>query len=333
MSAASTAARTDSSLIRAIRASRVGQREAIGHAGDVVHDLLGGLAAGGQVLEDPADDVARLVVLLPRVRTEVHPLEHEGRESIAAPTSSLWRMSPASWDVSTRSCTRRSMRRAPVAPSSSISSRGNSSSVSTPARSASSMSWLMYATRSTIRTTFLERLRLARPGVVEDAVADFLGQVEPAAVALDHVDDAQRVLVVPKPEAEALFQLAVRASSPVCPNGVCRGRAQPDRLDEILVQAERAGDPARDARRLERVGEARSEVVAQDRSRPESCSEVGKVWNARSGRGHAGMASAGGKVLLHAPPARVIRADGERREPAFLVLAHAELERVSDSPG
>ena len=38
--------------------------------------------------------------------------------------------------------------------------------------------------------------------------------------------------------------------------------AEPDRLDEILVQPERTADAARDARRLERVREPRAEVVA-----------------------------------------------------------------------
>jgi hypothetical protein len=37
----------------------------------------------------------------------------------------------------------------------------------------------------------LERVRLVRAGVVEDAVAHLGGQVEPTAVALEHVHDAQ----------------------------------------------------------------------------------------------------------------------------------------------
>ena len=42
----------------------------------------------------------------------------------------------------------------------------------------------------------LQRRRLGRAGVVEDAVADLLGQVEAVAVALQHLDHPQRVLVV-----------------------------------------------------------------------------------------------------------------------------------------
>src|SRR5438128_11316522 len=38
--------------------------------------------------------------------------------------------------------------------------------------------------------------------------------------------------------------------------------AEPDRLDEILVQAQPAGDDARDSRCLERVRHPRSEVIA-----------------------------------------------------------------------
>src|SRR2546421_648438 len=37
----------------------------------------------------------------------------------------------------------------------------------------------------------LERVRLVGPGVVEDPIAHLGGEVEPAAVALEHVDDAQ----------------------------------------------------------------------------------------------------------------------------------------------
>jgi dGTPase len=51
----------------------------------------------------------------------------------------------------------------------------------------------------------LERRRLGgAAGVAEDPVADGLGQVQPPAVTLQRVDDAQRVLVVAKAGAEGL---------------------------------------------------------------------------------------------------------------------------------
>ena len=56
------------------------------------------------------------------------------------------------------------------------------------------MSWLMQATRSTMRTTFFERLRLGRAGVVEDPVAHFRRQIQALAVLLEHVDDSEGVL-------------------------------------------------------------------------------------------------------------------------------------------
>ncbi len=50
------------------------------------------------------------------------------------------------------SCTSASIRSDPLEPSTAIGSPGNSCSRSNPARTASSMSWLMYATRSITRT-------------------------------------------------------------------------------------------------------------------------------------------------------------------------------------
>ena len=89
----------------------------------------------------------------------------------------------------------------------------------------------------------LERLRRDRPGVVEDAVAHLVRQVEAAAVALEHVDDAQRVLVVAEAALEALAQRAVQRRLP----GMTEGRvaeivAQADGLGQVLVEAQRAGD-------------------------------------------------------------------------------------------
>jgi hypothetical protein len=98
--------------------------------------------------------------------------------------------------------------------------------------------------------------------VVEDPVANLLSQVQAPAVALEDVDDAERVLVMPETAAEVTAELFVERILA----GVAEGRvpevvAEPDCLDEILVQPERAGDSARDPGRLERVGQARAEVV------------------------------------------------------------------------
>ena len=56
---------------------RVVEREAVGHARDELRDLLFAVAAFGEVLEDPRDDVVSALVLAARVRAEVHVVEHE----------------------------------------------------------------------------------------------------------------------------------------------------------------------------------------------------------------------------------------------------------------
>ena len=102
-----------------------------------------------------------------------------------------------------------------------------------------------------------------RARVAEDAVAHRLGEVEAAAVALEHVDDAQRVLVVAKAPAEALVQRAVeRLLAGVAEGRVAEVVAEADRLGQVLVQPQRARDRARDPAGLERVGEAGAVVVA-----------------------------------------------------------------------
>ena len=109
----------------------------------------------------------------------------------------------------------------------------------------------------------LQRRRLARPGVVEDAVADLLGEVEALAVALQHVDHPQRVDVVLELAVAALAQRRVeRLLAGVAEGRVAEVVAEPDRLGQVLVEAERAGDRAGDPAGLQRVGEAGPVVVA-----------------------------------------------------------------------
>ena len=99
----------------------------------------------------------------------------------------------------------------------------------------------------------------ARLGVAEDAVADWLGQVEPASVALQFVDDAQTLLVVP----ESGQRLGKRHLPGVAEWGVAEVVAQSDRLDQVLVQPQRPPDRPRDLRHLEGVGEAGAVMVAR----------------------------------------------------------------------
>ena len=111
--------------------------------------------------------------------------------------------------------------------------------------------------------TLERRGRGGAPGMADDAVADLLGQVETAAIAFEHVDDAQRLLPVVEVAAEALAQAAVEhVLADVAERRVAEIVAESDRLDEVLVEAQRARDGARDAGDLERVREARAVVVA-----------------------------------------------------------------------
>jgi hypothetical protein len=77
----------------------------------------------------------------------------------------------------------------------------------------------------------LERPRQRRAArVAEDPVADVVAQVQARAVALEHVDDAQRVLVVAEAAPKRSRRHASRTASPMWPNGGGRGRGRADRL-------------------------------------------------------------------------------------------------------
>ena len=96
-------------------------------------------------------------------------------------------------------------------------------------------------------------------GVAEDAVAHRIGEVQ----ALDVIDDAQRVLVVAEVAAEALLRAPVEHLLADVPEGrMPEIVAEPDRLDEILVQRQRARDRPRDLGHLERVRQPRAVVIA-----------------------------------------------------------------------
>ena len=113
----------------------------------------------------------------------------------------------------------------------------------------------------------LERLRRRRAArVARDPVAHLLGQVQPRAVALEMLDDPQRVLVVAKVASEARFQAAVEhLLADVPERRVPEVVAEADRLDQILVQPQRPRHRARDRRHLQRVRQPRAVVVAARR--------------------------------------------------------------------
>src|SRR5207245_3598969 len=89
------------------------------------------------------------------------------------------------------------------------------------------------------------RARAAR--VPDDAVANGIAEVEPGAVSLEVLDDAQRMLVVAEVASEARFEAAIEDLLADVPEGrVSEVVPEADRLDEVLVERERARDGARD---------------------------------------------------------------------------------------
>src|SRR5439155_2369735 len=180
----------------------------------------------------------------------------------------------------------------------------------------------------------LERPRLLRPRVVEDPVPNLGRQIEPSTVAPEHVDDAQRMLVVTEAAAESLRERRVerllpRMSEGRMPEIVAAG----DRLSAVLVEAEGPRDRPGDAGRLERMCQARAKVIParldEDLRLPAQPPERLRVNDPVS------VALEGGPqrtflALCMRAPASLVGAHRERREPPLLVLAHARLEGFRD---
>ena len=111
--------------------------------------------------------------------------------------------------------------------------------------------------------------------------------------------------------------------------------AEPDRLDEVLVQPQRSSDAARDPGGLERVRQTRAVVVAggidEDlrlvHQPPERLRVHDPVAVALERRAEQA------RRLLARAPTRLEGAHRERREPSLLLLAYARLEGIGRPPG
>ena len=189
------------------------------------------------------------------------------------------------------------------------------------------MSWLMYATRSTMRTIPLVGVGLGRSRVREDAVADLAGQVQRAG-------DAKRLLVVPEATPEASFDRLVECVF----SGVAEGRVahvvpEADRLDEVLVQAESPADHAADGGGLEGVCHPGAIVVALRVDEdlrlpfqpPERLGMDDPVTIPLERRPYRA------RLLLALTPACLVRAHGNRGQKRLLVLA--AVARTRPRPG
>ena len=94
--------------------------------------------------------------------------------------------------------------------------------------------------------------------MVEDADARLIAEVEPLSVALKHVHHAQALLIVL--EAAGIDHVQ-RPLPRVAERRVAQIVAETDRLRQILVEPQRAGDGSGKARDLQRVGQARAVVI------------------------------------------------------------------------
>ena len=329
---------TDSSLIRATSSpssAGVGEREAVGHPGEVVGRGLGvHPALVDELLEDPPHrDPCRAVIL-----GVVHALEHEGaeREHRVADLVALDDVARACRALDDVVDERVDAARARVAEQRDRLGR-QVGRIEVPG--ADGVVDVVVDVREAVDEPDdppLERLRLLGAGVLEDAVAHLPREVEAAAVALEPLDDAQRVLVVAEAAEAALAQqLVERLLAGVAERRVADVVPDRDRLGEVLVQAQRPRDPARDPGRLERVREPGAEVVAlgidEDLRLVAQAAERLRVDDAVAvaleRRPQAAF------LLGSLAPARLVRAHGERREPLLLVLANRVREAVRDLSG
>ena len=104
------------------------------------------------------------------------------------------------------------------------------------------------------------RTRLAPAGMADNAVAHLARKVQ----ILEHIHNAQTLLVVPKPERTRLVK---RRLSGVTERRVPEIMSECDRFGQILVESERPRDGPRNLRDLERVRQPSTVVVALRRDK------------------------------------------------------------------
>ena len=104
------------------------------------------------------------------------------------------------------------------------------------------------------------RTRLASAGMADNAVAHLARKVQ----ILEHIHNAQTLLVVPKPEWTSLVK---RRLSGVAERRVPEIMSKCDRFGQILVESERPRDGPRNLRDLERMRQPSTVVVTLRRDK------------------------------------------------------------------
>ncbi len=95
--------------------------------------------------------------------------------------------------------------------------------------------------------------------VPRDAVAHLPREIQPLPAVLEHVDDAQALLVVAE---AARHELVDDALAGMTERRMAEVVTERDRFGQFLVQAQDLRDAARDLRHLERVRQPRAVVIA-----------------------------------------------------------------------
>ncbi len=201
------------------------------------------------------------------------------------------------------------------------------------------MSWLMYATRSTMRTIFPSSVS-GSSGPVCLRIPSRTSQVRlsPRPSRSRRSTTRSECSLWRKPRPPCSRSTSSSACSPAPPERrMAEVVAEPAiASDEVLVQAAtRWRDPARDAGRLECVREPRAEVIAfgvdehlrLEAEPPKRLRVDDAVAVALKRRPQPAF------LLRQVPSTRLVRPHGERRQPAFLVLPHEACEGIGNLTG
>ena len=236
MSAAALTSSTDVSLILAITVEsfNVAQREAVGHACDELDDLLRVFSTFSEVLEDPPYGCPGALLLLPGVRAEVDPLEHERaqREHCLADLFALHDVPCSLGGLDEVVHQRVDPPRAPVAEERNLLARELRRIEDPEPHCVVDVVVDVGNPVDDPHDLAFERRRLLRTGMREDPVSNLFRQVQ-------RLGDTQRLLVVTEALAETLLQRRVECFlSGMAERRVPHVVAEPDRLDEVFVESQ-----------------------------------------------------------------------------------------------
>ena len=217
------------------------------------------LSAFSEMLEDPPHGCPGALLLLPGVRAEVDPLEHERaqREHRLADLFALHDVPCSLGGLDEVVHQRVDPPRAPVAEERNLLARELRRIEDPEPHCVVDVVVDVGNPVDDPHDLAFERRRLLRTGMREDPVSNLFRQVQ-------RLGDTQRLLVVTEALAETLLQRRVECFlSGMAERRVPHVVAEPDRLDEVFVESQCTRHDARDPGRLERVGHPRAVVVAR----------------------------------------------------------------------